>query len=80
MYLDDELWQVLHEQAERARTTISELVRQATRERYLGNLDQRKAAMQAFVGIRKNRTEFRDAVGYVRRLRQGSRIERLGES
>ena len=80
LYLDDELWQALHEQAERARTTISELMRQAARERYLGNLDRRKAAMQAFVGIRKDRPEFRDAVGYVRRLRQGSRIERLGKS
>lgn len=80
LYLDDELWQALHERAERARTTISELMRQAARERYIGDLDQRKTAMQAFVGIRKDRPEFREAVGYVRRLRQGSRIERLGKA
>ena len=65
---------------QRERTTISELARQAARERYFGNLDQRKPAMQAFVGIRKDRPELRDAVGYVRRLRQGNRIESLGKS
>ena len=37
------------------------------------------AAMLEFVGIRKNRSEFRDPVEYVRGLRRGSRIERLGK-
>jgi addiction module HigA family antidote len=36
-------------------------------------------AMQEFVGIRKERSEFRNPVGYVRGLRRGSRIERLGK-
>ena len=35
-------------------------------------------AKQEFVGIRKQRSEFRDPVAYVRGLRRGSRIERLG--
>ncbi len=39
----------------------------------------RPAAMQEFVGIRKERSEFRDPVEYVRGLRRGSRIERLGK-
>jgi addiction module HigA family antidote len=36
-------------------------------------------AMQALVGSRKNRSEFRDPVEYVRGLRRGSRIERLSK-
>ena len=40
---------------------------------------RRGEAMQAFVGIRKGRSEFRDPVEYVRGLRRGSRMERLGK-
>ena len=36
-------------------------------------------AMQEFVGIRKGRSEVLDTVAYVRGLRRGSRIERLGK-
>jgi len=43
-------------------------------------LDERRKAMQAFVGTRKKRSEFFDTVGYVRRVRRGTRIERLGEA
>ena len=39
----------------------------------------RPAAMQAFVGSRKERPEFHDSVEYVRSLRRGSRMERLGK-
>ncbi len=77
LYLDDDLWQALHVRARSEGSSISELVRQAARERYLGNLDQRRAAMQALVGIRRNRVEMRDTAEYVRSLRRGSRIDRL---
>ncbi len=40
---------------------------------------RRTEAMKEFVGIRKERSEFRDPVKYVRGLRRGSRIERLGK-
>jgi len=79
LYLDDQLWGALHARAQSEKTTVSELVRQAVRERYLGNLDRRRAAMQSFVGIRKVRGEDRDARVEVRRLRQGSRLDTLGE-
>ena len=77
LYLDDDLWQALHARARGEGTSISELVRQAARERYLGNLERRKSAMEALVGIRKDRAEFRDPTQYVRGLRRGSRTERL---
>ncbi len=77
--MDDELWSTLHARARREKTTISELVRLAVRERYIGNLERRKAAMQSFVGIRKADRNDRDALRDVRRLRQGIRLDRLAE-
>ena len=57
--------------------TRSELVREAVRERYLGNRDLRMKAMQAFVGIRKQPAGAPGAVEMVRSLRRGSRLDRL---
>ena len=79
LYLDDQLWGALHARAQKEKTTVSELVRQAARERYLGNLERRRAAMQSFVGIHKVRAEDRAARVEVRRLRRGSRLDRFGE-
>ena len=80
LYLDDDLWQALHIQARSQRTTISDLVRQAARERYLGTLDQRRAAMQGFVGIRKERSDVPDATAYVRSLRRGNCLAGLAKA
>ena len=74
LYLDDDLWNALHAQARKEGTTISDLVRQAARERYLGKLEERREAMQAFAGIRKDRSDPSDSARYVRRLRHGRRI------
>lgn len=79
MYLDDQLWGALHARARRENTSLSELVRQAVRERYLGDFEQRKTAMQRFVGIRKGRGEHADSCEEVRALRRGSRIDRMGD-
>jgi Ribbon-helix-helix protein, copG family len=79
LYLDDDLWNVLRTRARKEGTTVSDLVRRAARERYLGKLEERREAMQALVGIRKDRSELSDSVAYVRRLRRGSRVERLGK-
>jgi len=79
LYLDDQLWGALHARARSEKTTVSELVRQAVRERYLGDLDRRKEAMLRFVGIRKPQGEDLDARVEVRRLRRGSRLDRLGK-
>ena len=80
LYLDDDLWNALHTQARKEGTTVSDLVRQAARERYLGKLEERREAMQALVGIRKDRSEFSDSVQYLRRLRHGKRLDRIGKS
>jgi hypothetical protein len=76
LYLDDNLWSALHVQARKERTTISSLVRQAVRDRYLGNLNERNAVMEAFIGSMK-RSGPEDPTEYVRSLRHGTRMERL---
>jgi Arc/MetJ-type ribon-helix-helix transcriptional regulator len=77
LYLDDHLWNALHTRARGRKTSVSELVREAVRERYLGSRDERMKAMQEFVGIRKERPEPLDAVEFVRNLRRGDRLDRL---
>jgi hypothetical protein len=80
LYLDDDLWNTLHARARSQRTTISDLVRRAVRDRYLGNLEERRKAMEALIGIWKDRTDLPDSTEeYVRRLRRDSRLERLGK-
>ncbi len=71
--LDDDLWNTLHTRARGRKATISELVREAVRERYFGSREWRMKAMQEFVGIRKDLSKPRDAAEYVRSLRQSDR-------
>jgi hypothetical protein len=80
LYLDEDLWQALHARARTERTTVSDLVRRAARERYLAKLDGRREAMENFIGSRKDGPEFRNPTAYVRALRRGSRIERLSKT
>jgi hypothetical protein len=77
LYLDEHLWNTLHARAKSRNTTVSELVREAARERYLGKRDEQRKAMQDFVGSRKRRSDALDVVQYVRNLRRGDRLERL---
>jgi len=77
LYLDDHLWSALHARARSRKTTVSELVREAVRERYFGQQDEQAKAMQDFVGIRKERSDAAASAGYVRSLRRGDRLERL---
>lgn len=79
LYLDDQLWGALHARARSEKTTVSELVRQAVRERYLGNREQRMLAMQRFIGNRKTSVAATDGVEQVRSLRRGTRLDRLGK-
>jgi ribbon-helix-helix CopG family protein len=80
LYLDEDLWNALHTHARQQKTTISDLVRQAARERYLGKLDERREVMQAVVGIRNDHPRSLSAVEEVRSLRRGSRMAKLEQS
>jgi hypothetical protein len=77
LYLDESLWGVLQARARREGTTISDLVRRAARERYLGGIEERRSAMRALVGLRAGRDDAQDTAKYVRDLRKSDRIERL---
>ena len=78
LYLDEDLWAALHARAILGGTSISELVRVAARERYMGNPEERRAAMMGIVGLWKDRTDLPDTETYVRNLRGGTRLKRLG--
>jgi hypothetical protein len=77
LYLDEDLWTALHARALLEGATISELVRVAVRERYLGNLAERRAAMLSVVGLWKNRVDMEDSESFIRNLRDDDRLERL---
>ncbi len=76
LYLEEDLWTALHAKALLERSTISELVRQALRERYMGNLERRKAAMLGAIGLWKDRTDLEDTETMIRRLRRDTRRDR----
>lgn len=77
LYLDDDIWTSLHIQARQAGTSVSELVRQAVRDKYAGAPVNRQQAMQAWAGIWKDRRDLGDTETYVRRLRKGARLRRI---
>jgi hypothetical protein len=77
LYLDNDLWNALHVRARSRKTTISELVREAVRERYFDKREERITAMKAFVGSRREGAGAPEAVDVVRDLRRGNRLERL---
>jgi hypothetical protein len=77
LYLDDDLWKALHIRSRQSRTSVSELVRQAVRERYASSSAQRRQVMEAWVGVWKDRDDLADSAAYVRRLRRGKRLARI---
>jgi hypothetical protein len=77
LYLDEDIWKVLHIRSRQQRTSISDLVRQAVREKYGSSPVGRREAMLAFVGLRKDLKDYPDSTAYVRRLRKGRRLGRI---
>jgi hypothetical protein len=76
LYLDDDLWNALHFHAHLNGQTVSELVRKAAREKYMGNPEERRAAMEGIVGLWKDRKESQTADTVIRRARKGARLKR----
>jgi hypothetical protein len=81
LYLDDDLWHALQLRARQSGSTMSELVRKAIRDTYLGTAIERKAAMTGIVGLWKDRDDIGDSREYVRNLRRPTgreaRLDRL---
>ncbi len=77
LYLDNDIWKALHVRSRQQRTSISELVRQAVRDRYGSSPANRRQAMAALVGMWKDRDDLPDTTTYIRRLRKGKRLKRI---
>jgi metal-responsive CopG/Arc/MetJ family transcriptional regulator len=77
LYLHEDLWKRLHLRSKQRGTSISELVREAVREKYGNSEADRKSAMRALVGLWKDRKDLPDTEAYVRRLRRGRRLQRI---
>ena len=73
LYLEESVWKLLQIHARQSGTSISELVRQAIRDKYAISPAKRREAMQAVVGMWKDRTDLPDTETYIRQLRRGRR-------
>ncbi len=76
MYLEEQLWNRLHLLAKQSGTTLSELVRQAVRDKYLLTPLNRKQALRDAAGLWRDREDLQRTGAYIRRLRKGGRLER----
>ena len=74
LYLNDDVWKALHIQSQQQGISISELVRQAVRGKYLNSASNRTDAMASLVGLRKDRKCVPDTEAYIRQLRRGKRL------
>jgi hypothetical protein len=79
LFLDEDLWKVLHVRAGQLGTTVSELARQALREKYSDPAAKRRDAMEAVIGIWKDRDDIGSTEKYVRESRKGSGRRRMLE-
>lgn len=77
MYIEDDLMEALQVQARLEKTTVSDLLRTAAREKYLGSREQRAAAMMAIVGMWRDREDIGDTEEYIRNLRRGDRRKKM---
>jgi hypothetical protein len=78
LYLDEDLWNALHFHARLNGQTVSELVRSAARDKYMGNPEERRAAMEGIVGLWQNRKDIENTDAYIRNMRKGARPRKWG--
>lgn len=77
LYLDEAVWKALQIHARQSHCTISELVREAVREKFLDSTVKRKEALLSAIGIWKDRTDLPETSVYIRRLREDDRLKRF---
>jgi hypothetical protein len=77
LYLEEQLWSRLHLLARQSGTSLSELVRQAVREKYARSSVDRQKALRAAAGLWADRADLPAAETYVRGLRTGVRLKRI---
>jgi metal-responsive CopG/Arc/MetJ family transcriptional regulator len=77
LYLDEKIWKALEVHSHQVGVSVSELVRQAIREKYITSSANRQQAMVAWVGVRKGRKDLPGTEAYLRKLRKGKRLQRF---
>lgn len=77
LYLEEDVWSLLQVLARECNSSVSDLVRQAVREKYCARAANRKEVFQSVVGLWRNRKDLPDSETYVRALRQGDRLKRI---
>ena len=79
LYLDENMARILETMSRQKGTTISELVRESLRDRYGQDKKLDKVTIaRSLTGIWKGRQDLKSIDSYVRKLRKGSRLKRLG--
>ena len=79
LYLDEDLWNALHFHARLNGSSISELVRKAARDKYMGNPEERRAAMDGIIGLWKDHKDIERPEAYIRKSTKGARLRRPGK-
>ncbi len=79
LYLDDDMAKILSTVSRQRGTSVSDLVRECIREKFVekNNVDKAELIRQV-AGIWKNRRDLEATGKYVRRLRKDTRRQRLG--
>jgi hypothetical protein len=77
LYMEEDVWKVLEMNAREQRRSISDLVRQAVREKYLSSPSRKREVLKAIVGLWRDRDDLNGTEAYVRELRKGERLRRL---
>ncbi len=79
LYLDEAMARTLAALSRQKGTTVSELVRESVREKYMSRKEMDKVSLaRQLSGIWKRRRDLKDVGGIIRRLRKGTRLKRLG--
>ena len=76
LYLEEKVWRLLEILAKQSNRSVSELVREAVREKYLNQTANRAQILESMIGLWKHRKDIKDSTAYVRKLRKGDRMGR----
>jgi hypothetical protein len=78
LYLQEDLWKLLHIRSRQQGRSISDLVRDAIQEKYGMSREARRDALRGIVGLWKDRDDLPGSTrAYVRELRRGKRLGRI---
>ena len=74
--MDEDVWKILQVKAKQAGCTISDLVREAVREKYAQSAERKKEIFESVAGLWAGRTDLPGTETYIRSLRKGERRKR----